>query len=71
MEYAERIAHCCRNEIGKFEKYQYLARVMASLDLPLKVVHNDPKLSNVLFDTEGHPMQHYRSRHGNARLTST
>jgi Ser/Thr protein kinase RdoA (MazF antagonist) len=51
---AERIA-LCRNEISKLDKYQYLGRVMANLELPLKVVHNDPKLSNVLFDQEGHP----------------
>ena len=51
---AERMAYC-RPEIGKLQKYQYLAKVMASLDLPLKVVHNDPKLSNVLFDQDGHP----------------
>jgi aminoglycoside phosphotransferase (APT) family kinase protein len=42
-------------EILKIEKYQYLAKMMASLDLPLKVVHNDPKLSNVLFNKDGHP----------------
>ncbi|MBK8506246.1 MAG: aminoglycoside phosphotransferase family protein [Saprospiraceae bacterium] len=52
---SERIAQC-RPEIAKIEKYQYLGRMMASLELPLKVVHNDPKLSNVLFNTDGHPI---------------
>lgn len=46
----------CQDEIRKIEDFSYIAREMANLDIPLKVAHNDPKLSNVLFNEEGHPV---------------
>lgn len=46
----------CETEISKIEAFKYIASDMAGLNIPLKVAHNDAKLSNVLFDFAGHPL---------------
>ncbi len=38
------------------EEYMYVARAMESLKWPLKVAHNDAKMSNVLFDAADRPL---------------
>lgn len=45
----------CREQIEFIEAHHYLADKINSLDLPVKISHNDPKLSNVLFDADENP----------------
>lgn len=40
----------CSEEIRFIEQHSFIAHKIQHLNLPVKVAHNDPKLSNVLFD---------------------
>ncbi len=45
-----------RQLIKKMDQYEWIASKILKLDLPLRIAHNDPKLSNVLFDKGGAPL---------------
>ncbi|MCB0689770.1 MAG: aminoglycoside phosphotransferase family protein [Saprospiraceae bacterium] len=43
----------CQESINSILDQSWIATKIKNLNLPLKVAHNDPKLSNVLFDQKG------------------
>jgi aminoglycoside phosphotransferase (APT) family kinase protein len=45
-----------RIEIQKVKAHAYIAAEISAINLPVKVAHNDAKLSNLLFDGDGRPL---------------
>ncbi len=45
-----------RKYVGEMASYKSIFQEMGALQLPTKIAHNDPKITNVLFDKEGIPL---------------